>query len=163
MRVSRPRLSAAIRSRNSPRREPPRADTSPRRLPRIEASARFSSIDSAPQLPAKGSWKTRATSPARAAVVLRDTSVWPIVTRPDVGRTSPARTPSRVDLPAPLEPITVTKEPDSIVRLTFFSACFCNGVPRPNTTYDCFQARSCRCSSTAQSWEGRARRRRGRR
>jgi hypothetical protein len=91
-------------------------------------------MESAPQLPVSGSWKTRATRPARAAVPWRVTSEVPIFTWPSVAITSPASTPSSVDLPAPFEPMTVTNWPSSMVRLTPLSACFCNGVPLPKVT-----------------------------
>ena len=66
-RFSSPRPSSARRARGRrPAARRQRARRSPRRRPRAAASARFSSIVSASQLPASGSWKTRATMAARA-------------------------------------------------------------------------------------------------
>ena len=57
-------------------------------------------------MPASGSWNTRASSRARAAAASGVTSVPSTTIRPAVARTVPASTLSRVDLPAPLLPIT---------------------------------------------------------
>ena len=68
----------------------------------------FSSIVSASQVPANGSWKTRATRPARCQAerwVTSLSSIW-IVPRSTIR--SPLTAFRKVDLPAPLEPITVT-------------------------------------------------------
>ena len=59
----------------------------------------------------------------------------PMRTQPSTGMTSPASTPSSVDLPAPLEPMTVVKEPSLMVSETPDSAFFSSGVPRPKTTW----------------------------
>ena len=67
-----------------------------------------------PQLPASGSWKTRATRAERRAVDWRVTSTPSMTMRPALGGTSPAIAERSVDLPAPFEPMTLTNSPASI-------------------------------------------------
>ncbi len=94
----------------------------PRRLPRSNAIDRFSSIVSCGAVPAIGSWKTRATTLARLCSAVRVTSLSSITICPASIGWRPATTFNSVDLPAPLDPMMVTKSPSSSARLTDFRA-----------------------------------------
>src|SRR5574344_1248582 len=74
----------------------------------------FSSMVRSSQVPAIGSWKTRATRVARAQTGWRVTSVSSIRMLPLSTRRSPETALRKVDLPAPLVPITVTNWPVGI-------------------------------------------------
>ena len=133
-RFSRPSFSVARLSRNCPRYCFFTALVRPRLWPRLMASARFSSMDRFSQVPARGSWNTRATRAARLWVGRRVTSrlstiIWPLSTM-----TSPARAFRKVDFPAPLLPMTVTNSPWFTVRLMPRRAGFSSGVPLPKVS-----------------------------
>ena len=107
-----------------------RASAKPRCSPRLAASARFSSTVSVSQVPARGSWNTRATSSARRQAGKRVTSRLPMMTRPASTGSSPAITFRSVDFPAPLEPITVTNSPVRISTDKPWNTRFSSALPR---------------------------------
>lgn len=110
-RFSRPRPRVARLSRKPSRIDACTALPRPRPVPRRCARAMFSSMVRSSQVPAMGSWNTRATRLARAQTGLRVTSSSSIRICPlSIGR-SPDTALRKVDLPAPLEPITVTNWP----------------------------------------------------
>ena len=74
-RFSSPSLRMLSFSRNSSRSLRLSEKPKPRRAPRFQASAMFSSIVSASQVPAIGSWKTRATRSERCQAERRVTSL----------------------------------------------------------------------------------------
>ena len=117
-RFSRPSPSSASRPRQRSRPGEATANASPRPRPRASASARFSSIVSPAQVPASGSWNTRASSRARSAACSLVTSAPSTAIRPSVAGAVPASTLSSVDLPALLLPMTVTNCPSGIARST---------------------------------------------
>ncbi len=86
-----------------------------------------------------GSWNTRATRPARAQTGWRVTSHAVDV---DACRESTGRSPDtafrKVDLPAPLEPITVTNWPDGMSSYRPRSARFSIGRARVEGDFQVF-------------------------
>ena len=89
----------------------------PRACPRRAAIARFSAIDIEAQVLSSGSCAMRPISAARRCTgAARD--VLAVQLDPaGIRHTSPAIALSRVDLPAPFDPMTVTKSPAASVRL----------------------------------------------
>src|SRR5450830_1507031 len=134
-RFSRPRLRMDSLARNSSRILRLMAKPKPRRLPRAIASAMFSSIVSASQVPAIGSWNTRATIPARSQACFFVTSTPSISMLPESTSRSPEIALRKVDLPAPLEPITATNCPVGISRSRPRKAGFSIGVPGLNVIF----------------------------
>ena len=103
--------------------------SSVRRLPRLEASARFSSICISAAVPVMGSWKTLPRYLARLYSGSRVTSVPSIVILPQSAGKTPVIRLRSVDLPAPFPPITVTKSPLLRTRSIPLSAFFSFIVP----------------------------------
>src|SRR5450830_1331742 len=128
-RFSKPRFRIDSFSRNSSRMLRLMAKPKPRRLPRAIASAMFSSMVRASQVPAIGSWNTRATMPARSQACFFVTSTPSISMLPESTSRSPEIALRKVDLPAPLEPITATNWPVGISRSRPRNAGFSIGVP----------------------------------
>lgn len=110
-RSSRPSPSVARRSRMVCRRVRLLARPSPRRWPRLIARAMLSSTLSSGAVPTRGSSRTRAINPARLWSAQRLTLRPVSVTVPIVGRAVPAMTWTRLLLPAPFDPTTVTNSP----------------------------------------------------
>ncbi len=128
-RFSRPSFRIDSFSRNSSRSVLFSERWKPRFAPRFQASAMFSSMVSASQVPAIGSWNTRATWSARCQADLAVTS-WPSMRiEPLSTIRSPLTALRKVDLPAPLLPMTVTNCPVGIVRSSPRSTGFSIGVP----------------------------------
>jgi len=95
----------------------------------------FSSIVSSSQVPARGSWNTRDSRRARSRTDQRVMS-WPAtVSLPSLDGITPASTFRKVDLPAPLDPITVTNCPAGIDSDTPRRAWFSRTVPGLKTTW----------------------------
>ena len=113
-RFSRPRPRVARRSRYSSRCSALTARDRPREPPRRCARAMFSSMVRSSQVPAMGSWNTRATRWARSQTgrrVMSSPEMWML---PLSTLWSPEMVFRKVDLPAPLEPMTVTNWPSGI-------------------------------------------------
>src|SRR5262249_40926771 len=84
--------------------------------------ARFSAMVMTAQMLSCGSWAMRPMAAARRQTGSGVMSPPSSSTLPLSGTTRPVMTRSNVDLPAPLEPITVMKSPSSTSRLTPASA-----------------------------------------
>jgi len=95
----------------------------------------FSSMVRSSQVPAMGSWNTRATLPARAHTGWRVTSTPLMSMRPESTDRSPDTAFRKVDLPAPLEPMTVTNWPCGISSDRPRSARVSMGVPALNVIF----------------------------
>ncbi|MNK78481.1 hypothetical protein D3C87_981150 [compost metagenome] len=93
---------------------------------------------SASQVPAIGSWNTRATMPERCQAFRRVTSLPSMSMRPLSTIRSPLIALRKVDLPAPLEPITVTNWPVGMSRLRPRSTRFSIGVPGLKVISSCW-------------------------
>ena len=91
--------------------------------------AMFSSMVRSSQVPAMGSWNTRATRSARSHTGRRVTSRPSMAMRPVSTPRSPEMALRKVDLPAPLEPMTVTNWPAGISSDMPRSARVSMGVP----------------------------------
>ena len=89
----------------------------------------FSSMVRSSQVPAIGSWNTRATLDERAHTGLRVMSTPSMSMRPESTSRSPDTAFRKVDLPAPFEPMTVTNWPDGISSDSPHSARVSIGVP----------------------------------
>ncbi len=100
-----------------------------RRWPRRMARARFSSICMVAAVPIMGSWNTRPIYLARLCSGRLVTSAPPMEIVPRSAVHTPATALSRVDLPAPLPPMTVTNWPSSMWRSTPRRAVFSLTVP----------------------------------
>ncbi len=100
-----------------------------RLCPRRKASAMFSSSHILAAVPSIGSWKTRPRIPARLCSGSLVTSLPSIRMEPESTSCSPAMQLSKVDLPAPLPPIKVTKSPSFRWRFTLCKAVFSFTVP----------------------------------
>ena len=107
----------------------------PRRCPRRLARARFSSICMSAAVPRMGSWNTRPRYLARLGSDRREMSSPSNSIVPESSGYTPAIILSRVDLPAPLPPMTVTKSPSARVRSTPVRARFSVTVPRLNVFF----------------------------
>ena len=128
-RFSSPSCSMLSLSRNSSRSGRFNAMPKPRWAPRRQARAMFSSMVRASQVPAIGSWKTRATRSERCQAERRVTSAASMWIVPRSTIRSPLTAFRKVDLPAPLEPMTVTNWPVGMVRSSPRSTRFSIGVP----------------------------------
>ena len=80
-------------------------------------------------VPIMGSWKTRPMYRARLCSGREVTSMPSMAMVPESTGHTPATALRRVDLPAPLPPMTVTKSPSARVRETPFRARFSLMVP----------------------------------
>src|SRR5690554_1044111 len=150
-RFSSPRPSMARRSRNSSRMLVFTALPKPRRSPRLYARARFSSMVRSSQVPAMGSWNTRATRLARSHTACRVTSCSSMCMVPLSTDWSPDTALSSVDLPAPLEPMTVTNWPAGISSDKPRNARVSIGVPGLNVTLRFFALNMSTPSFAAQA------------
>src|SRR5947209_8255199 len=122
-------FSVATRSRSSETIRAGRSPPRPRPSPRRAASARFSATVMFGAVPLNGFWKTRPISFARRCSGQREMS-WPAMDiAPRSSGNVPATALRSVDFPDPFVPMTVTKDPSSIVSETPLSARTSFGVP----------------------------------
>ena len=102
---------------------------SPLRFERSSDMARFSSIVMDGAVPARGSWNTRPIERLRTCSGCFVTSRPSSSILPAVGGNVPATALSSVDLPDPLEPMTVMNCPAGMSRSTPWSATTSLAVP----------------------------------